>query len=423
LAISRNSSDNDYDYPNDRGKNLNGEYFNNAANVALGYRFNSNNTLKLISEIYDGERHFSLIRPSENRTKYLDLNNRNLLEWSSSFSDFKQIARLAFISENYRYFGNIETDNYSYGKAQSFIAKYDLNYKAGENVLLNAVIQNTHTNGEGSSLGSNDRNIFSAALLKKHYVTSAFQYEAGLRKEITNNYESPLLYSLGAAYQVNNFYTLKFNGSKNFRIPTYNDLYWSSAGNPDLNPETSLQAEIGNVFNFKNFESGLTAYYNHVDDMIRWLPGEGGVWRPINEDEVNIYGLESYLNWNSRVTENQTLTANATYAYTISKNAETNRQLIYVPYHKITANVSYKYYRFTPVVQVLYNGSVYTRTDYSGKLSGYVLANMGVSYDLDKKSNWELGGRINNLFNTEYQNVEDRWMPGINYNLYLNFKF
>ncbi|WP_373056038.1 TonB-dependent receptor plug domain-containing protein [Zunongwangia sp. H14] len=421
MAIARNSSDNDYDYPNGRGKNLNGEYYNNALNVTMGYRFNSKNVLKFISEVYDGKRHFSLIRPSENRTKYLDFNNRNLLEWAKEFSDFRQVTRLAFIRENYKYFENIDAENYSYGKAGSFIAKYDLNYKHKE-LLLNTVIQNTYTKGEGSSLGNNSRNIFSIAVLGKHRVTSKFQYEAGIRKEVTANYDSPLLYSFGADYKIGNFYTLKFNASKNFRIPTYNDLYWSSAGNPNLDPETSLQAEISNEFHLKNFETGLTIYYNKINDMIRWLPGESGIWRPVNEDNVKIYGLESYLNWHKTFSKDQVLTTYATYAYTVSKDTESNRQLIYIPYHKITGNFSYNYHAFTPSIQLLYNGSVYTRTDYSGELSGYFLANLGINYAF-KNGKLEAGAKINNLFNTEYQNVEDRWMPGTNFNLYLNFKF
>ncbi|CAL66059.1 TonB-dependent receptor plug domain-containing protein [Christiangramia forsetii] len=423
LALSRNSSDNDYDYPNERGKNLNGEYSNNSVNVAFGYRFNSANTLKIISELYDGERHFSLIRPTENKTKYRDLNNRNLLEWNSEFSNFKQITSLAFLREDYQYFANIDSDTYSYGTAKSYIAKYDLGYNLNSDVLLNTVVQNTYTDGEGSNIANNDRNILSVAILGKHSITQSLQYEAGLRKEITGNYESPILFSFGANYKMNDFYTLKLNASKNFRIPTYNDLYWSSAGNPDLDPETSLQAELGNHFRFENMEAGISMYYNDVSDMIRWLPGGDGIWRPRNEDKVNIYGLESFVNCKKSFSKETNLIARASYAYTISKNSETNKQLIYVPYHKVTGNLSYQIHQFTPFLQVLYNGSVYTRTDYSEQLSGYFLANLGMSYTIDKERDWELGGRVNNLFNTEYQNVEDRWMPGINFNLYINFKF
>ena len=177
---------------------------------------------------------------------------------------------MAFINEEYKYFPNIQSNNYSFGIAKSLIAKYDLNYEVNRQLILNTVIQNTYTDGEGSNIGNNDRNIFSSAILGKHALTDKFEYEAGLRKEITNNYESPLLFSLGANYQLSQIYQLKVNASKNFRIPTYNDLYWSAAGNPELNPEESLQAQFGNQLQHKNLEAGLTFYYNDLTNMIRW---------------------------------------------------------------------------------------------------------------------------------------------------------
>ncbi|WP_298247754.1 TonB-dependent siderophore receptor [uncultured Christiangramia sp.] len=423
LALARNSSDNNYEFPGDRGENLNGAYYNHSVNIALGYRIDSDHTLKFISETYGGKRHFSLIRPSENRTKYLDLNNRNLLEWHAELSDFQQTTSLALINEEYKYFANTESDSYSFGVAKSLIAKYDLDYNLNSDILLNTVIQNTYTDGEGSNIGNNDRNIFSAAILGKHQITDVLQYEAGLRKEITGNYESPLLFSLGVNYELTDFYTLKLNASKNFRIPTYNDLYWSSAGNPDINTEKSLQAELGNQFSVQNMEAGVTFYYNDVSDMIRWLPGTDGIWRPGNEDEVNIYGLESFFNWNKTFSKDQNFHARLSYAYTISRNQETSRQLIYVPFHKATGNLSYSFHHFTPSIQVLYNGLVYTRTDHSEELPGYFLANLALAYTMGREREWELGGRANNLFDTAYQNVEDRWMPGINFNFYINFKF
>ncbi|WP_417886777.1 TonB-dependent receptor plug domain-containing protein [Zunongwangia sp.] len=423
VSFSRNSSDNDYEYPDDKGKNLNGDYDNNGLNVALGYRFSNKNSLKLISEIYDGKRHFSIVRPTENRTKYRDITNRNLVEWNYEFSKFKQIVRAAFIREEYQYFDNIKSNNHTFGEAKNFIGKYDLNYKVNSKLLLNAIVQNTYTRGKGSSIRKQDRNIFSGAFLVKHQVVKNVEYEVGLRKEITNAYESPLLFSFGSDLRFSKYYMLKLNASKNFRIPTYNDLYWDSAGNPDLSPETSLQFEVGHQVTIEDLQLGVSMYYNIVKDMIIWLPGAGGNWEPDNEDKVKMYGLETFLDWKKVYSKDRVLQTNFTYAYTVSENNETDNQLIYVPFHKATANVTYQYHRFTPSLQVLYNGKVFTRSDESEKLSGYLIANIGTSYALDKHNTWQLGGQIKNLFNSEYQNVENRWMPGINFNIFLNINF
>ena len=92
------------------------------------------------------------------------------------------------------------------------------------------------------------------------------------RKEASSDYDSPFLFSLGSSYIFNSFYNLKVNFSRNFRIPTFNDLYWETGGNPDLKPESSYQAEVGNVFTYKKFTLSETVYFIKIDDLIRWVP-------------------------------------------------------------------------------------------------------------------------------------------------------
>ena len=423
IALARNSSDNDYDYPNGR-TNLNGQFENTALNVGLGFKLNSRNSIRIFSEFFDGDRHFSLIRSSETNTKYQDLNTKNLLEWESNLGAFKSVARLAYLEEHYKYFGNLNYDSFRFGKARTFIAKYDLNYNLSEEITLNTVLTNTNTNGEGSSIVQNDRNIFAAAFLMKHRLATNFKYEIGLRKEQTENYKSPFLFSLGASKVFNDFFSLNLNASKNFRIPTYNDLYWAGAGNLELQPEKSLQGQLGAVFNLSSLRLNITGYYNSITDMIRWLPGEGGVWRPSNVDEVEIYGLESVLNWSKNIDQDQRISVNGTYAYTVSENTQTGNQLIYVPFHKATANTAYTYKRLNANLQFLYVGEVFTRSDNNSRynLDAYTVGNFSMGYSFGKEKNYELGARINNFLNTEYQSVESRWMPGRNFNMYLNFK-
>mgnify|MGYP006399743861 FL=1 len=423
IALAHNSSDNDYDYP-DGGTNLNGDFQNTALNVGLGFKLSRQHSLRFFSEVFDGERHFSLIRASETRTKYDDLNTKNLLEWEYDFSNFTSIARLAYLEEYYKYFGNLDSDNFSFGKAKTTIAKYDLTYAFSEALSINSVLTNTYTLGEGSSLGDNDRNIFSAAVLMKHQLKNELDYELGFRKEITNNYESPFLFSVAASKAFSKHFSLNLSGSRNFRIPTYNDLYWSGAGNAELLPEKSLQGQLGASLTIANFNLNLTGYYNSITDMIRWLPGSDGVWRPQNEEEVRIYGIESILNWSPKLGRNHHLELYGTYAYTISENAQTGYQLIYVPFHKATAGINYDFQRFNAAVQAIYVGEVFTRSDNNSRynLDAYAVANFSLGYSLGKEKNYELGARLNNVFNAEYQSVVNRWMPRRNFSMYLNLK-
>lgn len=420
---ARNSSDNDYSYPNG-GENINGQFYNTAVEIGAAYKFAPRNYLRFFSSYFNGERHFALIRPSETRTKYKDINSRNLLEWESGFSDFKSTSKLAFLNENYRYYQNITSDSYSFGEAETYIARNDLEYFGFRRLQLSSVLTNTYTNGKGSGIENNARNIFSAAILMKHDLDEQAAYEVGLRKELTENYESPLLLSAGAKYEFSSFYTLKLNASRNFRIPTYNDLYWTTGGNTALKPETSIQGEIGNGFNWKNISLDLTAYYIDIEDMIRWLPGSGGVWRPQNVDEVRTYGVEAIVEWKKQL-GGGLFGLNGIYSYTASENRDTGKQLIYVPYHKATATVFYSTGRWDFNYQFLFNGEVFTRSDNNPKynLKAYSISNISSSYAFGRDRDYRLGARVRNLFDVAYQNVEDRWMPGTNINIYFNLNF
>lgn len=422
-SISRNASDNNYEYVDSDWENLNGQYYNTSLNTTFGYKINNNNYLKFYSQFFDSERHFSVIFPSEVKTKYRDFNTRNMLEWSSFFGRFTSKVKMAALSEKYKYFANIASDSHTFGEVKTYVGKYDLAFDVNNDIKLNAVLDYTRNDGNGSGIRSEKRDIASASLLLKHKLTEKLIYEASIRKEFTNNYKSPVLFSAGSSYAFFDFYTLKINGSRNFRIPSFNDLYWQPGGNENLKPESSYQAEVGNDFHFKNFRFTLTGYLIDIDDMLRWVP-TGDFWSPVNTNKVKTYGIEAILNWSKSFGKHQ-FSLNGTYAYTVSENQETKKQLIYVPYHKVTSSLAYSYRKFSADYQFLYNGEVFTRSDNNSRynLDAYFVSNASVGYDFGQKNTYQLGFQVLNLFNEKYASVESRFLPGRNFNMYLTLKF
>lgn len=423
FSVAHMHSNNDYSYEFNRRKrtNLNGEFYNVAFSGHLGYKLNAKNTFRYYSYVYDGERHFSLILSTEIPTKYQNLNTRQLLEWEGRYGKWISILRGAYLSENYKYFGNIESDSFTFGEASSFIGNYQLKYNWSNTFKLVGVADINYTTGEGSSIPENSRTISSFSLLAKHSIDK-FYYEAALRKEITNTYESPLLFSLGVQYKFDDVYTLNANVSKNFRIPTYNDLYWEGSGNQNLNPETSYQYELGNTLRYNKLKLNVTGFYNDIEDMIRWVPTSSGPWQPINTDHVITYGIESQLTYNHSFGRHK-FGLNMNYAYTTSKNKVTDKQLIYVPYHKGSGTLNYNYKNFNTYWQAVYAGEVFTQSDNdpSRVVEAYWVHNFGLEYKGLKALT--LGCRIQNVLNTNYQSVANRYMPGINTNFYLNYNF
>lgn len=423
IGFSRNSSKNDYPFLETKYKNENGEYYNSSLNASLGFKINASNFIKFYSQFTEGERHFSAALGSVSNSKYKNAESRNLLEWKSFIKQITSTLRLAFLSEEYKYFNNKEVESrYSFGEAKTAIAKYDLAIPITKKINLNSIIDYTTTNGEGSDILQKTRKIASATLILKHCITDYLQYELSGRKEITNQYESPFLFSSGVLAKPFRFYHIKFNASKNFRIPSFNDLYYSGLGNPNLKPEEALQAEITHDFIFKNITFSATGYGIKINDLIQWAPDANGVWTPSNVLKVKTYGVEFKLEATKKIGSHLFALSSA-YGYTKSINEMTQMELIYVPNHKLISTLTYNYNRFSLSPQVLYTGKVFTSSDNQNSLTDYLVANAMIDYAFGKKKNLKLGAQCLNLINEKYQSVLGRPMPGRNYTLTLNIKF
>tara|TARA_R110002012_G_scaffold319389_3_gene539837 strand:+ start:46335 stop:48296 length:1962 start_codon:yes stop_codon:yes gene_type:complete len=423
FEVSRTNSDNDFQFVDSDKKNLNGQYYNQSFSANVAYKFNAKNTLKFYSYLYDGERHFALLNPNEKPTKYQDFNTRNLMEWVGLYSQFTSRLKVAYITENYNYFENIESSFATGAEAKTFIVKHDLAFKVSKNILLNSVIDITQTEAEGLSIETATRTITSFNLLLKHNITSRLLYEVSFRKELTDNYKTPFLFNAGINYKPFHSYTLTLNGSRNFRMPTFNDLYWEGSGNEYLKPEDSYQIEMGHAFQHKGVSLSATGFYNDINDMIRWIPA-GSNWNPINTDHVKTYGLEAELEIKQDF-QNHQFTLGGNYGYTVSENQETKKQLIYVPKHKATGWFNYEFKHVSAFYQLLYVGEVFILSDNNPKytIDAYTVSNIGAEYALGANNQYALGFQIKNLFNDNYQSVANRFMPGINYNFYFNLNF
>ena len=188
---------------------------------------------------------------------------------------------------------------------------------------------------------------------------------------------------------MNSNYKIKLNLSKNFRIPTFNDLYWVGSGNSNLKPESAIQSEIGHELTFKNIEIKITSYYNSISNLIRWIP-KNSVWKPENVDNVTSYGNEILANYKMQISKHS-FQVNSSYAYTVSENEKTSKQLTYVPFHKFTAGFAYNFKKLSFNYQYLFNGFVYTQSDHEAFIQSYNVSHIGSAYDFGKENKYKSG--------------------------------
>lgn len=410
LSISYNASENDYPLPN-QSVNQNGAYSNLGINGSWKYKLHEAHTLHFFHRLYGDDRQFSLINTSETPTYYKNLNSANQLVYSTNYNNFSTNLRVANVFENYRFFASPDTDVPEEGTANTWLTRLELVWKYRGNLSLNLTSEYNNTVGEGTYIVRTSRDITSFSGLLAHKVTGHLHYEVGLRKEITAAYSSPLLYSAGIVCQTGKHWKIRANASKNFRIPSFNDLYWTDSGNPSLLPETAHQVEVGQEFsnNWGNLKT--TFFYINTDNLIQWVPTSGFQWSPLNYRNSISRGIEVIwsADWQLKKTR---LTASSTYSYTDAKNTETGKRLIYVPMHRGNANISAGFKHWSAWLQGVFSGEVPTRSDNNSRynLAPFVVANIGV--DCKVLKNARLGVQIFNLANQYYQTVEGRYMPG-----------
>ena len=423
LGVNYNASDNNYKYLNTGEENKNGEFNNLNLNWNIGYVLSENQILKLYHQTFISDRNLSGNLVVLGRSKYKDNQYRTQLEWGSYGPKAISKIKLAYLQEEYKYFENKDAAIYSFGKVSNFLARYSLDYKLSKFFRLNSFLEYNNYKGAGDSFGSPERDDFSATALLKHIISSTIAYNLSVRQDFSSDFSSPLVFSFDGSYSLTDNYQVKINASKNFRSPTFNDLYWQPGGNLELIPEKSYQLDFGNVLNIGAVSMQYNGYYISTKDMIKWLPNNEGVWSPINIDDVEIYGAEAKIEANYSLGKNQELGIKTNYAYTVSEDKSTNEQLIYVPFHTANGSLEYRIADLNLFYQHLYNGSV---SIVGGELKEYQVANLGVTYTADilkKDLKYTIGVTVNNVFNTYYENVALRPMPNRNIQtqLILNF--
>jgi vitamin B12 transporter len=252
----------------------------------------------------------------------------------------------------------------------------------------------------------------------KHIVNTA------IRQEIINGKIIPFVASLGWEGSIVKNLTLKSNISKNYKTPTFNDLYWSGAGDANLLPEIGKAGEITATYNLPitsvSHRLETTFFAQKVENWIIWLPQSDNVWRPSNIKTVFSRGLEaSYAvktqfektNVSLRLDYQFTRATNAKVAADVIQNS-LYKQLIYVPVQKGQVSAQFLH-RF---LSVFYTHQIYgerfTTSDNSTILPKYHIANLTFSKSFNtKKMQHYTQIKVNNVYNAAYQVISSNPMP------------
>ncbi|MEE9349378.1 MAG: TonB-dependent receptor [Flavobacteriaceae bacterium] len=419
LSVEGNKSNNDFPFLNTSLLNENGAYYNHHINAVFGYRINPKNKLHLYSTSSYNNRNLSRSLTAPSNAKYINSEKRVLLQWLNSGKKYSSNAKFAFLNEDYQYYLNKTNPTHAVGKSNNIILKYDFSYLINRKMHTKIGLENKFLYGNGSNIDHKSQSNIENYVSFHHQPVNKLNYNISLRKGFSNIYKIPLTMAFGMTYQLNPTLNIKSNISTNYKLPTFNDLYWNHSGNENLNSEHNKTAEIGIQFKHNIIDFTTTTYYSKNKDLIQWRPTNSFLWKPVNIQEVSNYGVDLNLALKHKI-NHHLFEANFQYDYSISKDNHLQKQLIYVPFHKANSNFTYRYKTLIASVNTQYNGFVFTTTSNTQTVNAYWLTHLQFYKKLN--TNLNIGFSINNLFNKAYQSVAYRPMPNRNYNLNINLK-
>jgi len=358
--------------------------------------------------------------------------------WNISHANVDWNVQTAFIRQDLNY-SDPALSLQSLNRYNSFIENVEANFSYRNQSHLTTGLNYTWEQGVVDDFGNEIpvRNRIALFGAYKFHWLSKWQASLSAREEIVNGMAMPFSPALSVKYQADKIVGIFTNISRNYRIPTFNDLYWKGAGaqgNPDLQSETSFNAELGAQVSYSFLEARAVVFSNNVDNWIQWTPGSVQTWTPQNIKTVWCRGIESQLSLNTKWTETYSkLTLQ--YSFTKSTNQsvygnggsyETGKQLILTPIHEASATAELSWRKYLLHVVCSYTGKQYNDSDNTPYhvVGDYLITNLWLRKQLEING-WNLGisGEVNNLFNVEYVARPGYPLPGINYKVGVQFKF
>lgn len=248
------------------------------------------------------------------------------------------------------------------------------------------------------------------------------------RQEIANNVWTPFAPSIGTDYSLQSHLSLFGTLSRNYRIPTFNDLYWNDAsakGNPNLKMETSWSEEIGAKLKFNRLRGQLAVFSNQVDNLIYW--GQDlklNIWMPDNIRKSWSRGIETTGTFTNDIGKVKT-EITARYSYTRSTD-EDGYQLVFTPKHESGTTLRLTWHAWNLSITNSYTGNQYTDDTNSSYLilRSYNITNVWMSKDIVvKKMRLNAMAEINNVFDKAIAVRQGYPLPGRNFKAGITLRF
>jgi len=221
-----------------------------------------------------------------------------------------------------------------------------------------------------------------------------------------------------------------------FRMPTFNDLYYTNVGFSNLKPEYSSQYNLGFSYKklldgfFKSFSIDADAYYNEITDKIVAAPS-GSLFRftMLNLAKTKMKGIDIKVRSSFQLGEIH-FSPSANYSFLeaqdVSNPSDTfyKNQIPYTPKHSGSFVMSAKYGTWNFNYSFIYVGeryNVHKDNIRVNRLNPWFTNDLGVHKEFQINQNLlKISFELNNVLNQQYDVVYNYPMPGRQFKIILS---
>lgn len=241
------------------------------------------------------------------------------------------------------------------------------------------------------------------------------RWQLNLRHDDITNTGSKTTGSAAYGYQISETWRAHASYGTAYKAPSMNDLYYPNTaymgqGNPDLKPEYARNREASLHYETARHTASLTYFHNNIEDLIQWeeMPPAGSwFYMPQNVASARITGWSlAYKGSFGPVF------LRASIDLQDPRNAETDNILTRRARRHASLGADYTTGAWTLGGEVVGSGERYSDAANKQRMGGFALTNLMASYRVD--GNVSLFARVNNVFDKQYELVNDFATPGVN---------
>ncbi len=368
---------------------------------------------------------------------------RTLLGWNYSGNGFDLSYQGAFIRHDLEYLDSAINNLVSSSNFNTSINNFEANFLLKNNMSLTTGANYTWEEGQVANYGSSipERNRIA--------IVSAFKWNPGrleiaasFRQEFVDKSAKPFSPGITGKFKATKSLETYISVSRNYRIPTFNDLYWRQpgfTGDPNLKTETSFSSEAGFTWHTpkaasKQASLKVAAFSNQVDNWILWAPTGSSGWSPQNIKNVWSRGIEAQGSVSTQV-DKVNFDFSGQYSLTLSTNEsiadggnsnELGKQLMFTPIHQGSVSIRVIWQGINLNIINSVTGKQYTDSDnsefFSMKPNNVLNAWLSRPFQI-KHLKTTISAELNNALNTEYQSRPGYPMPGRSFKIGLTLNF